>query len=148
MPINPDAPLMPPVDVALLDAGTFVPNSPGYPAIDTSLLPGVPGQRGARGATGPTGPAGPTGPTGPQGVTGPTGPGASSDPALPSKVAYKHIQSAASTNWSITHNLHFFPNVTAFDSAGNIAEGSITHTNNNSLSIAFSAAISGTAILS
>ena len=34
------------------------PDSPLYPAIDVSLLPGVPGQRGATGPTGPTGPQG------------------------------------------------------------------------------------------
>ena len=100
------------------------------------------------GRPGTQGPTGPTGPQGPQGVTGPTGPGASADPSLPTKVAYRHTQSATSNTWVITHNLRFYPNVTAFDSANNMVEGTIEHTANNTLSIAFSAAISGTAILS
>jgi hypothetical protein len=131
MAINPDAPLMPEMDVALLSGtGAFVPNSPGYPEIDITLLPGVPGQRGP---------------------TGPTGPGVTNEQILeliPAAVSYRHVQSSAQTTWSITHNLHFRPNVTAFDSAGNIAEGNVTHTNVNLLTIQFSAAISGTAVLS
>jgi hypothetical protein len=151
MPINPDAPKLPAVDISLLDSGIFVPDSPGYPAIDISLLPGVPGQRGPRGATGPTGPTGASGPTGPTGATGPTGPAATDAQILsliPAAVSYRHVQTAVSNIWTITHNLHFRPNVTVFDSAGSMVEGSVTHISVNQLTIAFSAAIAGTAALS
>jgi hypothetical protein len=88
---------------------------------------------------------------GPQGIPGPTGPGVTNqqilDVIVPA-VSYKHTQNAASTVWTINHNLHFFPNVLSFDSAGNIAEGSIVHTDINSLTITFSAPISGYAALS
>ena len=91
---------------------------------------------------GPQGIPGPTGPTGPMGPSGLT---ASEIPAL---VSYTHNQSAASTTWTITHNLNFKPNVTVFDSGESMVEGSVTHTNNTTLTITFSAAISGRAHLS
>ena len=67
---------------------------------------------------------------------------------IPSLVSYKYTQSAVSDEWAVAHDLNFQPNVTVFDSAGNMVEGTITHTNNNNLTIAFSAAISGYAVLS
>lgn len=142
MAINPDAPKMPAVDISLLDSGLFTPNSPGYPAIDISLLPGVPGQRGPTGPTGPTGIPGPTGPTGPAGdVT-------QLEATIPSLVSYTHNQASVASTWTITHNLNFRPNVTVFDSANTMVEGSITHISNTELSVSFSAGISGTAYLS
>jgi hypothetical protein len=112
--INPNAPKLPEIDVALLSGtGQFVPNSPGYPEIDITLLPGVPGQ----------------------GLDY-------------SKISYTHNQLAAAGTWSINHRLKFKPNLTAFDSAGEMVEGHITHTDVNSLTITFSAEISGTAYLS
>lgn len=108
------------MDIALLSGtGEPVPNSPGYPEIDITLLPGVPGlsttfiKETAVAAT-----------------------------------TYRHVQISASNTWTITHNLHFRPNVTVFDSAGTMVEGNIVHTNVNSLTISFSASISGSAILS
>jgi cytoskeletal protein RodZ len=91
------------------------------------------------------GPQGVQGPTGPTGPTGPAGITAGEVPAL---VSYTHNQSAAATTWNITHNLNFKPNVTVFDSAESMVEGSVTHTSNTTLSITFSAAISGRAHLS
>lgn len=122
---------MPEIDVSLLSGtGEFTPNSPGYPEIDTTLLPGVPGQRGPQ---------------------GPQGPSVSAeqilDVVIPA-VSYFHTQLASSSRWVITHNLSFLPNVTAFDSGGTQVEGNVIHLNTNSLSIEFSAAISGNAILS
>ena len=39
-------PRLPEMDIALLSGtGEFVPNSPGYPEIDITLLPGVPNQQ-------------------------------------------------------------------------------------------------------
>ena len=63
-------------------------------------------------------------------------------------VAYTHAQGVASNAWLIIHNLHFKPNVTVQDSAGNIVEGEITYTNLDSLTVTFSTAFSGEAYLS
>jgi hypothetical protein len=128
--INPSAPNYPEMDISLLGVTGINPNSPAYPEIDISLLPGVPGQRGP---------------------TGPTGPAASNEQILaliPAAVSYRHTQSSVSTTWTITHNLNFRPNVTVFDSANTMVEGSITHISNTQLSVSFSAGISGTAYLS
>jgi hypothetical protein len=65
-----------------------------------------------------------------------------------SRVSYDHMQGAASSSWSITHNLGFKPNVTVIDSAGNIVEGEIAYTNSNSLTVSFQSAFSGNAYLS
>lgn len=128
MPINPAAPLMPEMDISLLSGtGQFVPNSPGYPEIDIALLPGVPGQRGPQ---------------------GPPGDVTELYTTIPSLVSYTHNQVSVATTWAITHNLNFRPNVTVFDSANTMVEGSITHTSSNQLSVSFSAGISGTAYLS
>jgi hypothetical protein len=65
-----------------------------------------------------------------------------------SRVSYTHTQGVASATWNITHNLHFYPNVTVQDSAGNIVEGEIAYTNSDSLVVTFSTAFSGEAYLS
>jgi hypothetical protein len=91
------------------------------------------------------GPQGVQGPTGPTGATGPSGITAGAVPAL---VSYTHSQPAASSTWTITHNLNFKPSVNVFDSAGTMVEGAVTHTNSNTLTVVFSASISGTAHLS
>ena len=98
--------------------------------IDVALLPGVPNQRGPRG---------------PQGLPGKDGVQITQIPAL---VAYSHNQLAASNFWIITHNLNFRPNVTAFDSAGDMVEGNVIHNSANQLTLQFSSPISGTAQLS
>jgi hypothetical protein len=78
-------------------------------------------------------------------------------PAVPQRVttkqlvpliSYTHTQSSASNQWVITHNLGFKPNVTTFDSAGDIVEGHIIHNSVNQLTLQLSAAMSGTAQLS
>ena len=91
---------------------------------------------------------GPQGVQGPTGPTGPTGPGGLTSSDVPALVSYTHSQVAASSTWTITHNLNFKPSVNVFDSAGTMVEGSVTHTNANSLTITFSATISGIAHLS
>lgn len=63
-------------------------------------------------------------------------------------VSYSHTQGSANTVWSIEHNLGFYPSVTVFLSTGDTVEGLIEHSNTNSLTVTFSAAISGTAYLS
>lgn len=118
MAIDPTAPRLPEMDIALLSGtGQFVPNSPGYPEIDITLLPGVPAQ----------------------GVD---------YAVIPGLVSYFHDQTAALSTWEIIHNLNFKPNVTVFDSAGDTVEGNVVHTDTSSLTISFSAAISGSAVLS
>ena len=82
---------------------------------------------------------------GPQGPSGIDGTQASDIPAL---VAYRHIQSATASTWTVVHNLNFYPNVAVFDSAGTQVEGSVTHTDETTLTISFSSAISGKAHLS
>jgi hypothetical protein len=91
---------------------------------------------------------GPQGVQGPTGATGPAGPAGITAGQIPALVSYTHNQSATSTTWTITHNLNFKPNVTVFDSAESMVEGLVTHTSNTTLSITFSAAISGRAHLS
>jgi hypothetical protein len=98
--------------------------------IDVSLLPGVPNQRGPRG---------------PQGLPGKDG---VQPEELIALVSYTHTQPAASNFWTITHNLKFKPSVTVFDSASSVVEGNIAHLNENTLTLSFSAPISGVAHLS
>ena len=169
-----DTALLQPVDPNYVPAtgpsysqpGFGIPNDQAQPEVDIALLPGVPGQRGPtgpRGATGPTGPtgatgpSGPTGPTGAAGAAGPTGPTGATGPGVTTQqilnvivpaVSYKHTQNLAQSTWSITHNLHFMPNVTVFDSGNTQVEGNVVHTDNDSLTIQFSASISGIALLS
>lgn len=63
-------------------------------------------------------------------------------------VAYHHVQHTASANWTISHNLNFYPNVTVQDSAGTILEGEITYTDTQQLTVHFTSAFSGDAYLS
>ena len=60
---------------------------------------------------------------------------------------YLHKQTAAEKNWIITHNMGKFPSVTVIDSAGNSVVGDVTYIDENSLSVTFSGAFSGKAIL-
>ena len=82
------------------------------------------------------------GPQGPAGVDG------TQADDIPDLVSYVHNQLASSTSWTVTHNLNFYPNVTVYDSAGSMVEGSVIHTTATSLTITFSSAISGKAYLS
>ena len=65
-----------------------------------------------------------------------------------SRVSYIHTQGVTSAAWTINHNLHFYPNVTVQDSAGNIVEGEIAYNTLDSLVVTFSTAFSGEAYLS
>lgn len=60
---------------------------------------------------------------------------------------YEHIQSTASAEWSIAHNLGKFPSVTVVDSAGTVVYGDVTYIDSNNLKITFSAEFGGTAYL-
>ena len=64
------------------------------------------------------------------------------------QVSYTHNQSAVSNNWVIAHNLGYYPNIQIFDSGDNMVEGNVTHSNNVSLTVSFSAGLTGTAYLS
>ena len=61
---------------------------------------------------------------------------------------YTYIQMNPETVWTINHNLDFFPNVTAFDSAGTEIVGAIEHQSAKVLTITFTSATGGTAYLS
>jgi len=82
---------------------------------------------------------------GPQGPAGAAGTQADDIPAL---VSYVHNQLASASTWTVNHNLNFYPNVTVYDSAGSMVEGTVTHTSATTLTINFSSAISGKAYLS
>ena len=65
-----------------------------------------------------------------------------------SEISYTHSQNAVSNNWVIAHNLGYYPNIQIFDSANNMVEGNVTHSNTFSLTVSFSAGLSGIAYLS
>lgn len=83
------------------------------------------------------------GPEGPQGDQGPQGP--QGDPGIG---AYVHTQGVASTNWTINHNLGFFPNVEIIDSAGSSVIGSYQFVNVNTIIATFTDPFAGKAYLS
>lgn len=58
-----------------------------------------------------------------------------------------HVQASAAAVWAVTHGLGKRPSVTVVDSAGDPVEGLVAYTNANSLTITFSAALSGSAFL-
>lgn len=64
------------------------------------------------------------------------------------KSKYVHTQASASTSWTITHNLSFYPNVTIVDSGENYVVGDVQYTNENSLLVTFAHSFAGKAYLS
>jgi hypothetical protein len=151
MAINPDAPIYPEIDTSMLQGGTAIvsapgpdfsdpnfgiPNDQGQPEVDISLLPGVPGQRGPRGITGEVGPAGPTGSVGPQGEPGPSG------------QSYSFTPDDSIAVWNITHDLGFNPSVRVINALGTEFFGDVVYTNNNQLTVTFTAPVYGTIYLS
>ena len=60
---------------------------------------------------------------------------------------YTHTQSAASSSWSVAHNLNKKPSVMIVDSADTVLHGAIEYTDNNNLVITLSAPTSGKAYL-
>lgn len=143
--------LFPEKDVALLpnrdepfSPNDWIPSGPpqevdpqiDWQEVDISLLPGVPGQRGPTGPSGPIGTAGPTGPTGPQGPAGPSG------------QSYSFTPDDSQSVWNITHNLGFKPSVQVVNALGTEFFGDVVYTNNNQLTVTFSAPVYGTIYLS
>ena len=61
---------------------------------------------------------------------------------------FTHVQSDASAVWSIVHNLGFYPSVTLCDASGDEILGDISFADENTLTVSFSEAVSGTAYLS
>lgn len=82
------------------------------------------------------------GPQGPAGLSG------VQESDVADLVSFRHNQGAVSNLWVINHNLNFYPNVTIYDSAGSMVEGTVDHVNAVSLTISFSDPISGKAYLS
>ena len=69
-------------------------------------------------------------------------------PPVAPDLAYTHVQSTSAATWTINHTLSFQPNVSVVDSSGAQVEGSVDYVDSDTLTIAFSAAFSGTAYLS
>lgn len=87
---------------------------------------------------------------GPQGTTGQIGPqGPQGDPGINGvgDLTYVHTQSSAATVWTINHNLGKYPTVTVIDSGDNVVIGDVTYLDINNLTVEFSAAFGGKAIL-
>ena len=76
----------------------------------------------------------------------PGGGGGGGGPSGP--VSYVYNQSVVSANWTVTHNLGWYPNVTVIDSAGSTVEGDITQVSVNQLTIHFTGSFTGVAYLS
>jgi hypothetical protein len=101
---------------------------------------------------------GPPGPQGPAGVGVPAGIAHKDvltyDSVLGTWVSSKgalrhtHTQSVAATSWAITHNLGYMPSITVIDSGGNEVEGDMVYNDTNTVTISFSAQMSGIAYLS
>ena len=53
----------------------------------------------------------------------------------------------ASTTWVINHNLSKFPSITVIDTAGTVVTGEYTYTDNNNVTLNFSAGFAGKAYL-
>lgn len=86
---------------------------------------------------GPRGPKGDKGDTGDQGPAGPTG------------GAYVHSQSIAASDWTVNHNLGFYPGgIEVQDSAGTPHEGAVEYVDANTLILHFGSSFGGTARLS
>lgn len=79
---------------------------------------------------------------GPQGPEGPQGP-----PGIDTGY-YAYTQVAPAQVWSITHNLHINPNVTAVDTGGNVIEGTLLYLTTDTLEISFDVAVAGHAYMS
>lgn len=76
---------------------------------------------------------------GPQGIPGVDGVDGGS---------FYHSQAGVSDTWVVSHNLGYRPNVTTFNSADAQVEGEIVHDSVNQLTVTFSSAFSGYAVLS
>jgi len=62
-------------------------------------------------------------------------------------VNYIHVQSVASSTWTIDHPLEKFPSVTVVDSAENTVYGDVRYISKTQIEVTFSAAYGGKAYL-
>lgn len=62
-------------------------------------------------------------------------------------VRYVHNQPTISNEWTINHNLNFFPNVTVLDNQNRILETDLVYLNSNTVKIVMNTGSSGTAYL-
>ena len=76
---------------------------------------------------------------GPQGIPGTDGVDGGS---------YYHTQVGVSDTWVIVHNLGYRPNVATFNSADSQVEGEVVHDSTIQMTVTFSSAFSGYAVLS
>lgn len=60
---------------------------------------------------------------------------------------YTHVQSAASSTWTINHNLGRYPSVTIVDSAGSAVLGSVAYLSTNLIEVTFTSQFVGKAFL-
>lgn len=77
--------------------------------------------------------------------TGPQGPAGTIDYSY---LSTTHEQASASTTWSITHNLGYYPSITVVDSSGNVVEGNYYYPNLTTIVASFSNSFAGRAFLS
>jgi hypothetical protein len=82
-----------------------------------------------------------------KGARGPKGDPGNLDNLI-SAVSFTYEKQTNSNSWVVNHNLGFRPNVIVIDYGQNNVECDIAHTNENSLTLTFSEAISGYAYLS
>ena len=56
-------------------------------------------------------------------------------------------QGVAATTWNVNHNLGKFPSITVIDTANTVVTGEYTYTDNNNVTLTFSAGFAGKAYL-
>lgn len=67
---------------------------------------------------------------------------------LRTRSRYVHNQASASSTWSITHNMKFYPNVSIVDTGLSKVIGEVTYVSENALTVTFSHPFAGKAYLS
>ncbi len=68
--------------------------------------------------------------------------------ATKTPLRYVHTQTMALSTWLINHYMGYMPSITIIDSGGNEVEGTIVYNSTDTLTLSFSAEMSGTAYLS
>ena len=76
-------------------------------------------------------------------LVGPQGPA-----GLSGNGAYHHVQGTSAYVWNITHNLGFFPSVSAQDDDGYDIIGAVTYIDENHVNVTFGIQVMGDAYLS
>lgn len=78
-----------------------------------------------------------------------SGPGSGANPQTPAAgvSTYVYTKSVAEAVWDINHNLGKFPSVVILDSSDDEVEGDVRYINPNRITITFSAAFAGRALL-